>query len=436
MWRKITSQALLVTAAFAGGAITTELSHAEGEQESPYGPLAQMARVMVFVENSYVDPVDRDDVLNGAVKGIVAELDPHSAYMTPKEFTQFNEDTEGTFGGIGVEVDFKGETIVVIAPIEGSPAFEAGVKSGDEIVAVDNKPLRDMPVDKIIKMMRGPAGSKVTITIRRKGEEEPLIFTLEREHIHVRSCEGLRMDNDIGYLRLKQFQQGSHRELLEEVGKLRKAAKTPLRGLILDLRSNPGGLVDEAEGIADEFLDGGAIYSTRHRGAVVDLIEAHGGGAVAKEPLVVLVNEYSASSSELVAGALQDNGRGVMMGGRTFGKGSVQTIFQLPGGAGIRLTTMRYYTPKGSAIQANGIWPDVLIRYAEDEKTGAKAIREGDLEGHLPPEQVAKRKNTRVLEGDERPDYTPVNKLPHDPRKSKDFALQKAYEELLTRPRP
>lgn len=433
MWRKFTTQALLVTAAFAGGAITSELSHAEGEQASPYGPLAQMARVMVFVENSYVDPVDRDDVLNGAVKGIVSELDPHSAYMTPQEFTQFNEDTEGTFGGIGVEVDFKGDTIVVIAPIEGSPAFEAGVRSGDEIVAVDNKPLRGMPVEKIILLMRGPAGSKVQIAIRRKGEEEPLIFTLQREHIHVRSCEGFRMDNDIGYLRLKQFQQGSHRELLEEVAKLRKASEAPLRGLILDLRSNPGGLVDEAEGIADEFLPGGAIYSTRHRGKVVDLVEARSGGAVASEPLVVLVNEYSASSSELVAGALQDNGRGLMMGGRTFGKGSVQTIFQLPGGAGLRLTTMRYYTPKGSAIQANGIWPDVLIQYKEDAERGATPVREGDLEGHLPAEQAAQRKKTRVFKGDRRPEYTPVSKLPRDPRKGKDFALGKAYEEVLAR---
>jgi len=423
----------MVMAAFAGGAITAELSHAEGEQASPYGPLAQMARVMVFVENSYVDPVDREDVLNGAVKGIVSELDPHSAYMTPKEFTQFNEDTEGTFGGIGVEVDFKGDTIIVIAPIEGSPAFEAGVRSGDEIVAVDNKPLRGMPVEKIIQLMRGPAGSKVQIAVRREGEEEPLIFSLQREHIHVRSCEGKRMDNDIGYLRLKQFQQGSHRELLEEVAKLRKAGEVPLRGLILDLRSNPGGLVDEAEGIADEFLPGGAIYSTRHRGKVVDLAEARSGGAVAKEPLVVLVNEYSASSSELLAGALQDNGRGLMMGGRTFGKGSVQTIFQLPGGAGLRLTTMRYYTPKGSAIQANGIWPDVLIEYAEDTEKGAKPVREGDLEGHLPAEQAAQRKKTRIFKGTKRPEYTPVSKLPRDPRKGKDFALGKAYEELLAR---
>lgn len=417
--------------AFVGGLATAGLGRAEGPSAGPYDPLAQMARVMVFVENAYVDPVASDDVLNGALKGIVSELDPHSAYMTPREFAQFNEDTEGTFGGIGVEVDFKGGNVVVLAPIEGSPAFAAGVKSGDEIVAVDNRPLRDTPVDKIVRLMRGPAGSSVKITIRRRGTPDPLNFDLRREHIHVRSCESLRMNGDIGYLRLKQFQLGSHGELLEEVGALRGAASAPLRGLILDLRSNPGGLVDEAERIADEFLAEGAIYATRHRGKVVDLVGAHGGGAVTSEPLVVLINEYSASSSELLAGALQDNGRGVLMGGRTFGKGSVQTIFSLPGGAGLRLTTMRYYTPQGRAIQATGVSPDVAIQYAEDDERGVTPVREGDLEGHLPPEPPRPRRGARVLRAGPRPDYTPVSKLPRDPRSGADFALARAYELLL-----
>lgn len=422
---------LLVTASFAGGALTTHVSHAEGEKSSPYHPLSQLGRVLVFMENQYVDPVERNKVLDGAIKGMVAELDPHSGYMNPKEFALFNEDTEGTFGGIGVEVDFKDDYAVVIAPIPQSPAARAGIKSGDKIVAVDNKPLRGLPVDKIVGLMRGPAETKVLVTVRREGNDDPLHFNLVREHIHVRSVESRMMTGGVGYLRLKQFQQGSHKELLEDVGKLRKEGE--IRGVLLDLRSNPGGLINEAEGIADEFLASGSIYSTRHRGKILDEVTSHYGGALTKVPLVILVNEYSASSSELLAGALQDNGRGRIIGARTFGKGSVQTIFQLPGGAGLRLTTMRYYTPAGHAIQADGIFPEVLITYEEDTKAGAPPLRESDLEGHLSAEQAKQRKKvTKTYKGDKRPEYTPIAKVPADPRGGADFGLDVAYKELMT----
>jgi len=425
--------ALLVGASFLGGAVCAHVSHATSERESPYAPLSQMARVLVFMENHYVDPVERDRILDGAIKGMVSELDPHSAYMTPKEFSLFNEDTEGTFGGIGVEVDFQDDYVIVIAPIPESPAARAGVRSGDKIIAVDNKPLRGMSIDKIVRLMRGPAQTEVHITVRRKGEADLLHFDLMREHIHVRSVEGKRMAGDVAYLRLKQFQQGSHRELLEETAKIRKADGAPLRGIILDMRSNPGGLIDEAEGIADELLNGGAIYSTRHRGRILDDVRAHSGGALSDLPVVVLVNEYSASSSELVAGALQDNHRATIVGAPTFGKGSVQTIFQLPGGAGLRLTTMRYYTPSGRAIQASGISPDVRIRYQEDED-GGPPVREGDLEGALRGEQgSAPRASSKVLVGKTRPDYVPIGKIPVDPRGKSDFALSVAYETLLAK---
>jgi carboxyl-terminal processing protease len=382
------------------------------------------------MENQYVDPVDRHTVLDGAIKGMVSELDPHSGYMNPKEFALFNEDTEGTFGGIGVEVDFKDDYAVVIAPIPNSPSARAGIKSGDKIVAVDNQPLRGMPVDKIVGLMRGPAKTKVLVTVRRDGTDEPLHFNLVREHIHVRSVESRLMDGGVAYLRLKQFQQGSHKELLEDVAKLRKAGE--LKGVLLDLRSNPGGLINEAEGIADELLSSGSIYSTRHRGKILDEVSSHFGGALTKLPLIILVNEYSASSSELLAGALQDNDRGRVIGARTFGKGSVQTIFQLPGGAGLRLTTMRYYTPGGHAIQAAGIYPDVLIKYQEDGKKGAPPLRESDLEGHLTPEQEKRRKSTpKTYEGKKRPDYMPIAKVPANPRGGADFGLEAAYKELL-----
>jgi carboxyl-terminal processing protease len=421
---------LMIGAAFAGGALTAELGHATGESASPHAPLAQMARVLVFMENNYVDPVSREAVLDGAIKGMVSGLDPHSAYMTPREFAQFNEDTEGTFGGIGVEVDFKDDKIVIIAPIPETPAQRAGIESGDEIVAVDGKVLRGLGIEKIVELMRGPPQSRVKVSVRRKGAPDLIHFDLVREHIHIRSAEGKMLDGGVAYLRFKQFQAGSHGELIEEIAKLRKIGT--IEGVILDLRSNPGGLIDEAQGVADEFLSGGAIYSTRHRGKILDEVRARGGGALTRAPLVVLVNEYSASSSELVAGALQDNDRAVVVGSPTFGKGSVQTIYQLPGGAGLRLTTMRYYTPSGQAIQAAGIQPDVLIQWKEDSE-GLSPMREGDLDGALAPEQRARRKAARVLVGDARPKYTPTNKLPTDPRRGDDFALKVAYEEVRTK---
>ena len=431
--RRAGRTAVLVAASFLGGAVTAHVSHATSERQSPYAPMSQMARVLVFMENHYVDPVERSRILDGAIKGMVAELDPHSAYMTPQEFSLFNEDTEGTFGGIGVEVDFQEDYVIVIAPIPESPAARAGVRSGDKIIAVDNKLLRGMSIDKIVRLMRGPPQTRVHITVRRKGETELLHFDLVREHIHVRSVEGKRMTGDVAYLRLKQFQQGSHRELLEEVAKIRKAHDNPVRGVILDMRSNPGGLIDEAEGIADELLSGGAIYSTRHRGRILDEVRAHSGGALSDLPVVVLVNEYSASSSELVAGALQDNRRATIIGAPTFGKGSVQTIFQLPGGAGLRLTTMRYYTPSGRAIQASGIVPDVRIRYTDDDN-GGPPVREGDLEGALRGEAgSAPKAPARVLVGKERPEYVPIGKIPVDPRGESDFALSVAYDTLVTK---
>ncbi|RLB58013.1 MAG: S41 family peptidase [Deltaproteobacteria bacterium] len=424
--------AILVATAYAGGAFSAHVSHATGEQASPYAPLSQMARVLVLLENQYVDPVERQRILDGAIKGMVAELDPHSAYMTPKEFALFNQDTEGAFGGIGVEVDFKDERVVVVAPIPGSPAARAGIRSGDRIIQVDGTLLRDMSVEKIIRVMRGPPKTQVVLTISRKGVDDLITFELLREHIKVRSVEGKRLAKNVVYLRLKQFQQGTHQELLKEIGKARQGGQAEIGAVILDMRSNPGGLIDEAEAVADEFLPSGAIFSTRHRGRILDEVWAHRGGALSTVPLVVLVNEYSASSAELVAGALQDNGRATTIGAKTFGKGSVQTIYQLPGGAGLRLTTMRYYTPNGRAIQAAGIIPEIAIKYQTKDGGDPTAIREQNLQGHLAAEGGPPgAKDGKVLIGGKRPDYTPISKLPADPRKGDDFALQTAYQTAL-----
>ncbi|MBI4700928.1 MAG: S41 family peptidase [Deltaproteobacteria bacterium] len=422
----------LVTAAFAGGALAAHASHASGRSQSPYDPLDQLARVLVLVENHYVDPVERNKLLEGAIEGLVAKLDPHSAYMPAPQFAQFNEDTEGRFAGIGVEVDIRDDVVTVIAPIDGSPAARAGIRSGDQIVAVDGRPIQGASVEKMIELMRGPAGTRVRLTIKRPGTPRPLSFELVREPVRVVSVEHKRLDRDVGYLRLKQFQQGTHEELLRAAAALRQAGPQPLAGVILDLRGNPGGLVDEAEAVADEFLAGGTIYSTRHRGQVIEEVSAHWGGALCQPRLVVLVSEYTASSAELVAGALQDNGRASVVGARTFGKGSVQTVFELQGQAGLRLTTMRYYTPKGRAIQVAGIQPDVVVEHRDQAEAGLAAWREGSLEGHLSGEPGGESgTKARVLRAGKSPGYTPIAELPADPARGSDFALSLAYQMLL-----
>jgi carboxyl-terminal processing protease len=430
----------LVLAAFAGGAVASQLANATTQSASPYAPFEQLARVLVLVENSYVEPAQRNKIIEGAIKGMVAELDPHSAYMNASEYAIFQGDTEGKFGGIGVEVDYRSEYVTVIAPIEGSPAERAGVRSGDQILAINGKPVRGEPIDKLVLMMRGPAGSKVRIMLRRQGAAEPITLDLLREEIRVQSVVSKRLANEVAYIRLRQFQEGTHEELLRAAGRVRSESKVPLAGVLLDMRNNPGGLVDEAEAVADEFLASGTIYSTRHRGRVIDEAKAQPGGAFASIPVVVLVNEYSASSAELVAGALQDSRHATVVGATTFGKGSVQTIFDLPGGAGLRLTTMRYYTPSGRSIQAEGIRPDFEIGAPQGANAAASPldiVRERDLDGHLAAEggPLKPARPSTVVEGPQTTGTPPIavssRDIPFDPVKGQDFALSMAYQLLV-----
>jgi carboxyl-terminal processing protease len=469
-------------AAFAGGLALGNLrgplvstAEATPEAQNAYQAVGQLGRVLVQIENHYVDPVERGKIVEGAIKGMVDNLDPHSSYLPPDEWKQFQSDTEGKFGGVGIEVDGRGEKLIVIAPIEGSPAARVGIKSGDQIVAVDGEDVMSQALDKVVKKMRGAPGTKVKITVHRasnrgaaapgssaspdagaapaNGEKpagdagtveragQTLVFEVTREVIHVSAVNYKLLDGNIGYIRIKQFQERTHAETMAATAKLRAEAKAgAIAGVLLDVRSNPGGLVDEATEIADEFLSQGGIYSMRHRGEVIEDLKARAGGAFAALPVVVLVNEWSASASELLVGALQDNKRATVVGANTFGKGSVQSILPLPSGAGLKLTTARYYTPSGHAIQADGIHPDVVIESGTRGPAEApKVTRERDLPGHLPGEgpqggATARDGGAVVLDGG--PGGTDVvsgmlaRDMPSDPSSSPDVVLRVGYQML------
>jgi carboxyl-terminal processing protease len=445
-----------VAAAFAGGACVTSLgggaSVARGaggsvsapaasgaSGDAPYAAVEQLGRVLVEIENEYVDPVDRAKLVDGAIRGMVSQLDPHSSYMPPDEFQNFQSDTEGAFGGIGIEVESRNDQLMVLAPIEGSPADRAGIRSGDVVAAVDGRDPSGEPLDKLVKRLRGAPGSHVKVSFRRKGTPDVITVDLVREIVHVPSVASKLLQERVAYVRIRQFQEHTHDELLEAAAKLRARAGGKLSGVIVDLRSDPGGLVDQAADVADEFLDGGVIYTARHRGQVVDEIRARGGGAFARETCVLLVNRWTASASELLAGALQDHKRATVVGEPTFGKGSVQAIVSLPGGAGMRLTVSRYYTPSGHAIQADGVHPDIVVETGSDSAGGNGGIsyREKDLEGHLAAEAAAPRPAGRVVvvPGDGgapalEPSGAEARNVPEDPEKGNDAVLKVGWETL------
>jgi carboxyl-terminal processing protease len=436
----------LTLSAFAGGAWTSRLSRASVGDESPYDVIGQLSRVLVLIENEYVDAVDRDRLLNGAIKGMVAELDPHSSYLPPRDFTVLQDDTRGEFAGIGVEVDFRNDRVTVISPIEGSPAHRAGIRAGDSILSIDGASVQGKNASDLVKLMRGPAGTTVRVTVRRPGEDSILRFAMSRQVIEVSSVLGADLDGQIAYLRIKQFQSKTPTELLEAIARLR-TDMGGIKAVVLDLRNNPGGLVAAASAVADEFLSGGTVYSTRHRGQIIDEVVAGGSGALQDEPMVVLVNEFSASASELLAGALQDHRRASIVGARTFGKGSVQSIIDLPGGGGLRLTTMRYYTPAGRAIQVAGITPDVLVDSDLSASSGVVVMREHDLENHLASEDGPEAQSSPPRANDPKATESESNEavglspthlgvarsVPADPSGGPDHALSVAYQLLRDR---
>ncbi|MBE0616735.1 MAG: S41 family peptidase, partial [Proteobacteria bacterium] len=365
-----------------------------------YRRLKVLAEALDIVQRNYVEELSPEDLVYGAVQGIVARLDPHSSFLTPDMFQEMQVETEGSFGGLGIEVSLKDGRLTVVSPIEDTPAAKAGIQAGDVIVMIEGEATQDMELMEAVRRMRGPKGTQVTIHVMREGLDKPEAFTLVRDVIRIRSVRSRRVDA-VGVVRIAQFQQATHAEVRKALAEL--TAGGELDGLILDLRNDPGGLLDQAVKVADLFLREGTVVSTRGRDPEQEVIyTARDDGDEPTVPMVVLVNEGTASASEIVAGALQDHRRALILGERTFGKGSVQTILPLSDGSGLRVTTALYYTPADRSIQAKGIVPDVLVPSGAVTVVQNRAphgqTREEDLKGHFEQSAAEESEDEEVVE--------------------------------------
>ena len=342
-----------------------------------YEKIDLLGEVLEKVQDEYVDEIDQAEVMDFAINGILQSLDPYSAYMNPKIFKEMQTETSGEFGGLGIEVSMEGGVVKVISPIDDTPAARVGVKAGDYIVRINGEQVQGKTLMEAVNLMRGPVGSPIEITIRRKGLKKAKIFTITREIIEIKSVISKLIDNEIGYLRLRAFNENSSNQLKGEISKLEKNNK--LVGYILDLRNNPGGLLSQAVRISDFFLDDGEIVSTRGRKSRENRkFFAKKGDRIKGKPLIVLINNGSASAAEIVAGALQDQKRAVLLGEATYGKGSVQSIIPLRNKGAIRLTISKYYLPSGKSISEVGVTPDIRVE-EEDEEFSINTITDNQL---------------------------------------------------------
>ncbi|MDH5786413.1 MAG: S41 family peptidase [Chromatiales bacterium] len=352
----------------------------------PLDDLRTLTEVYGKVKQDYVEEVDNKQLLEGAIRGMLSGLDPHSAYLNKEEFKELQVGTTGQFGGLGIEVSMEDGFVKVVAPIDDTPAQRAGMKAGDLIIRLDDTPVKGMSLNDAVKMMRGTPGTDIVLTVVRKGEDGPLTFRITRDIIKVKSVKSRVLEDGFGYLRITSFQTKTGEQVRKAVSDLKKENKGELKGLVLDLRNNPGGVLGAAVAVSDAFLKEGLVVYTEGRAEDSELkFNATPDDILFGAPIVVLVNEGSASASEIVAGALQDHKRAVIMGGRTFGKGSVQTIFPMSNNSAVKITTARYYTPSGRSIQAEGIVPDIKVdplRVEKIERNGM-TIKESDLSGHL-----------------------------------------------------
>lgn len=412
--------AVLLTVAFTGiiiGRWSIGLVNAEVEG---YENLKVFTEVLSIVKKTYVEDVKIKDLIYGAIKGMMSSLDPHSGFMSPDAYKEMQVDTKGEFGGVGIQIGIKDSALTVIAPIEDTPAYKAGIKSGDRIIKIGDQGTKDMSLMDAVNKMRGPKDTTVSLTIMREGWKEPQIFSLKRDIIKIKSVKYRKLDSGIGYIKITQFQEQTAADLSAALTKLNEE-KT--ESLVLDLRNNPGGLLNSAVDVASHFLpkDKLVVYIKDRSG---ERIEYKTGGfkSYDEKPLmIVLVNQGSASASEIVAGALKDWHRAVILGVQTFGKGSVQSVIPLSDGSGLRLTTARYYTPSGTSIQSTGINPDIVVKI--ETKNGVKehaVVREKDLDRHLRNDQSDDKKS------DEN------EKAPLEVSEKDDLQLQRAVDLLKT----
>ena len=396
MRRVPSRRAVLIAIAVATAAVCAgAFAAAVPADKSPYRKLALFAEVLSRIEREYVEAPDGDALIVGAIKGMVNALDPHSSFMTPAEYQDFLGEIRGEFCGVGLEVGLKDGVMTVIAPFDGSPADRAGIQPGDQIVSVDKRPTAELSLADAVALIRGRAGEGVVLRLRRPPAAETFDVALVREQVKVKSVEAVALAPRFVHLRVKQFQDGTAAEIRAQLERLSREGGG-LDGVVLDLRRNPGGTVDEAVAVADLFLAGGEVLTIRGRGGEqIDAYRAKRGEEYEDVPLVALIDKGSASAAEIVAGAIRDRGRGLVVGTRSFGKGSVQVPIALKGGYYLKLTVAKYYTPSGRSIQAEGIEPDVAVESrdapAPDAETTLLAALpdERDLAGHLTPEGTA-----------------------------------------------
>jgi carboxyl-terminal processing protease len=412
---------VLVSASFLVGAGMAKRVLARGDD---YENLRVFTEVLSLVQSNYVDDIESKKLVEGAIKGLLRTLDPHTSYMPAEVYKEMQVETEGQFGGLGIEITVRDDQLTVVSPIEDTPAFRAGLKAGDRILKIDGESTKEVTLIDAVRKMRGPRGSPVTVTIMRDDFDNPKDFTITRDVIKIRSVTSRKIDEHIGYIRMRNFHKSTGDELEEA---LRDLEEQKITGLLLDLRNNPGGLLNQAVEVVDKFVGKDQlIVSTQGRVRNQNMrFSSKSDRPHLEYPLVILVNAGSASASEIVAGALQDHGRAIVLGVQTFGKGSVQTIIPLSDGSGLRLTTARYYTPKGNLIQGKGIAPDIVVDNKPVEKADAsqaarRLMREKDL-----PNALDKAKEDQEGKPEQQPTESAGMPAPEE-----DLQLQRAVELL------
>ncbi|MDF1525489.1 MAG: S41 family peptidase [bacterium] len=400
------------------------IGDAQAYDNQTYDQIRLFSEALSIVQKNYVEEPESQELVRGAIKGMLNSLDPHSSFMNPDMYKEMQIDTQGEFQGIGITIGTRDGILTVIAPIDDTPAFRAGILAGDKIVMIEDTSTKDMSLMQAVKIMRGPKGTKVTISIVREGEPEPIKYTITRDVIPLFSVKVKDLDPNIGYVRIAQFAKKTSAEFIEALEKIRGEKGEAFKGLVLDLRNNPGGLLVSAIEIANVFVDSGPIVTTKGRLQNQNFAyNAKSKGTEPDYPIVVLVNGGSASASEIVAGALQDYKKAILIGTTTFGKGSVQTIYRLGDGSGMRVTTARYFTPSGRSIQATGIEPDIVVRNHTGTPKGH--VREKDLTGHLENNQV---KEDKTLSEDAEEEAPSMDIIPEDP--AQDLQLMRAIDLL------